>query len=85
MTNQVWEKAVIAIVKGNLRLLHVKKNLQWMVAEILHRFKFNENDLVTHQLCADYKISSLKEDSNSSRVNQAHDHIFAKNDKKVEA
>ena len=85
MTDQAWEKTTVAIVKGYRHLPYVKENPQWWVAELLDGFKSHENVLAAHQLRAENKISSLKEESNTSHANQGYDQLVAKNDKKVAA
>jgi hypothetical protein len=54
----------------------------WHVCELLDGFKLHENVLQAHELRANALIVSLKEESNSSHVNQGYDHLVAKNDKK---
>ncbi len=50
--------------------------------DLLDGFKSHENVLAAHELCACNKICSLKEESNTSHVNQGYDQLTAKRDKK---
>ena len=50
--------------------------------ELLDGFKSHENVLATHELRACNKIRSLKEESNTSHINQGYDQQTAKMDKK---
>ena len=61
---------------------HIKENEDWYIAELLDGFKSHENVLNAHKLQADNLIISLKEESNSSHVNQGYNQLTAKNDKK---
>jgi len=61
---------------------HIKENEDWYVTELLDGFKSHENVLNAHKLRADNLIIFLKEESNSSHVNQGYDQLTAKNDKK---
>jgi hypothetical protein len=60
----------------------MKENKDWYITELLDGFKSNENVLKAHKICADQLIISLKEESNSSQVNQGYDQPTVNNDKK---
>ena len=83
VTDVAWLEVSKAIVRGCRELPCIKENPQWHVAELLDGFKSHENVLAAHELRAQNNIDSLKEESNSSHVNQGHDQLVAKNDKKV--
>ena len=85
MTDEAWLKCAKAIVKGYRHLPYIKENPDWWVGELLDGFKSHENVLEAHELRAENKIRSLKEESNSSHANQGYDQLVAKNDKKVAA
>lgn len=82
MTDDAWLKVSMALVKGYRLLPYIKENPHWYVAELFDGFKSHENVLKAHELRFDAKIISLKEESNSSHVNQGYDQLVAKNDKK---
>ena len=50
--------------------------------ELFDGFKSHENVLKAHEIRAENKINSLKEESNSSHANQGYDQLTAKMDKK---
>ncbi len=82
MMDEAWLEASKSIVVGYRNLPHIKENQDWYVTELLDGFKSHENVLNAHKLQADNLIISLKEESNSSHVNQGYDQLTAKNDKK---
>ena len=82
ITDDAWLEASKAIVKGYRHLPFMKENKDWYITELLDGFKSNENVLKAHKICADQLIISLKEESNSSQVNQGYDQPTVKNDKK---
>ena len=51
------------------------------MVELLDGFKSHENVLDAHELRRDNKIRLLKEESNTSNVNQGYDQLAAKSDK----
>ena len=55
------------------------------MVELLDGFKSHGNVLEAHQLSADNKIISLKEESNTYHACQGYDQLAAKNDKRVAA
>ena len=82
MTDEAWLEALNSIVAGYHNLPHIKENEDWYITELLDGFKSHENVLNVHKLRADNLIISLKEESNSSHVNQGYNQLTAKNDKK---
>jgi hypothetical protein len=82
MIDEAWLEASKSIVDGYRQLPYIKENEDWYIAELLDGFKSHENVLNAHKLRADNLIISLKEESNSSHVNQGYDQLTAKNDKK---
>ena len=83
MTDDTWMKASRAIVRGYRQMPYIKENPDWWVCELLDGFKSHENVLEAHSLRRDNKIKSVKEESNTSHINQAYDQLVAKNDKKI--
>ena len=82
MTDEAWLEASKSIGAGYRQLPHIKENEDWYITELLDGFKLHENILNAHKLQADNLIISLKEESNSSHINQEYDQLTAKNDKK---
>ena len=82
MTDEAWLQASEAIVRGYRSLPYIAENKDWVMLELLDGFKSHENVLAAHQLRYDNKIMSLKEESNTSHVNQGYDQLTAKTDKK---
>ena len=64
---------------------YVKENKDWQIVELLDGFKSHENVLDANELRALNKVTSLKEESNTSHANQGYNQFVAKNDKKVAA
>lgn len=58
---------------GYISSLYIKENPMWHVCEFLDGFKSHENVHEAHELRANALIISLKEESNSSHVNQGYD------------
>jgi hypothetical protein len=50
----------------------IKENPQWWVCELMDGLKSHVNILGAHIICRDNKIISVKEESNTSHVNQAY-------------
>jgi hypothetical protein len=82
MTDDAWLKVSKAIVKGFCLMPLIKDNPNRHVAELLDGFRSHENVLEAHELHAQTLIISLKEESNSSYINQEYNQLVAKNDKK---
>ncbi len=83
MTDEAWLEASKSTVDGYRQLPYIiKENEDWYIAELLDGFKLHEIVLNAHKLRADNLIISLKEESNSSHVNQGYDQLTAKNNKK---
>jgi hypothetical protein len=82
MTDAAWLGVSKAIVQGYHQLLFMKENENWFIAKLLDGFKSHKNVLQAHKICADQLIISLKEESNSSHVNQGYNQLTAKNSKK---
>lgn len=82
MTDEAWLQLSKKIVEGYRLLPYIKENPMWHVCELLDGFKSHENVLEAHELRANALIISLKEESNSSHVNQGYDQLVAKTDKK---
>jgi len=82
MTIEAWEKMTPSVCKGlrNINAI-VTANSQWHMLEIFDGFGAHLSSLKAMQLRANSKISSLKEEGDSSHVNQAYDRFMAKSDK----
>ena len=75
------ENAYMTDKHGYISSLYIKENPMWHVCELLDGFKLHENVHEAHELRANALIISLKEESNSSHVNQGNDQLVAKTDK----
>jgi hypothetical protein len=82
MTDDAWLQVSKEIVKGYRLLPVIRENPEWYIAELLDGFKSHENVLGAHELLSNARIIWLKEESNSSHVNQGYDQLVAKYDKK---
>lgn len=81
MTTYVWELKPYTLLKGYLFILYLKDNLDWWYIEITDGFRAYHNSLVAMELRAENKYLSLKEEVDSSRVNQAYNKFVARGDK----
>jgi hypothetical protein len=75
----------LQIVLGyrELPYINIKWNPQWYCLELLDGFGSHTNSLEANELHAKYKVLSLKEEADSSHINQAYDRLTAKSDKRV--
>jgi hypothetical protein len=78
MTDETWMQATQAIVRGYREMPFIKEK---PVCELMDGFKSHKNVLGAHIICCDNNIISVKEESNTSHVNQAYDKLVAQNDK----
>ena len=82
MTIEAWEKITPMLMHGYRKInKYVEANPQWWSLEILDGFGAH---FALHYVMLErekHKIISLKEEGNSSHVNQAYDRLVAKNDK----
>lgn len=70
------------LVTGYRSLPYVKHNPDWWILEITDGFGAHHNSLYAMEYCAKNKCICLKEEGDSSHVNQAYNKFFAKGDKK---
>jgi hypothetical protein len=82
MTEEAWVQATPSVIKG-LRSSDpiVQANPQWWVLEVFDGHGPHTMSLPAMQLRYDSKILSLKEEGDSSQVNQAYDKFVAPADK----
>jgi len=82
MTIAAWEELTPSICKG-LRAInqYVANNPQWYMLEIFDGFGVHLSSYNAMKKRLDSKILSLKEEGDSSHVNQAYDKFVAKGDK----
>eukprot|EP00956_Cyclotella_meneghiniana_P037992 scaffold147505_cov79-Cyclotella_meneghiniana.AAC.1 len=83
MTNAAWIEISKKIVEGYRKLPYVVDNPQWWVLELVDGFNahiFNHEANVDR---FDKKVLSLKEEGDSSHINQAYDRLVARSDKAV--
>jgi hypothetical protein len=82
MTNKTWVELAPFIAKGIRLMPHIKDHSDWQVWLTLDRFS---SHLVTAGLepFTAANITIIKEEGDTSQVNQAYDQSVAKEDKKV--
>jgi hypothetical protein len=83
MTTDAWEEMTPSVCKG-LRNMnqYVAANPQWFMLEIFDGFGAHLASLPAMEQRFQSKILSLKEEGDSSHVNQAYDKFVAKSDKR---
>jgi len=84
MTIAAWEEMTPSVCKG-LHAINpfVVSNPHWYMLEIFDGFGAHLLSYNAMKICMDNKILSLKEEGDSSHVNQAYDKFVAKGDKAV--
>jgi hypothetical protein len=82
MTDEAWLEVSQSIVKGCRSMPYVADNPKWLMLGLLDCFKSHKNVLSANELHSDHNIWSLKEESNSSHLNQGYNQLTAKSDKK---
>ena len=86
MTEQAWETMTPSVIKGLRSASYtVNVNPQWWVLEVFDGFGPHTSSLSSMQMRFDNKIMSLKEEDDSSHVNQAYDKFVAVSDKAAKA
>ena len=81
MTEEAWLAMSPDIVKGYRAMPFIEWNPQWWVVEILDGFGAHLNNYEALKMRADAKIISIKEEGDSSSINQAYDKQVARSDK----
>ena len=81
MTDECWEKLSPQLIEGYRSLDYIKENPQWFCLEIFDGFGAHLNNIKALQMRLDRKIISVKEEGDSSSLNQAYDKFVAKSDK----
>ena len=62
----------------------IRENPQWWIVEIFDGFGAHQNNLLANTLRMESLILSLKEEGDSSSINQAYDKYVAKEDKRIQ-
>ena len=81
MTEESWLELSPLMSKGIRCMPFVQDNPQWWVLEILDGFGPHVSSLEAMKIREDHKILVLKEEGDSSHVNQAYDKFVALHDK----
>jgi hypothetical protein len=81
MTEEAWLELTPYICMGDRAMEIVRDNPQWWMLEILDGFGPHTLNLEAMQIRDNHKILCLKEEANSSHVNQTYDRNVAKGDK----
>ena len=81
MTEEAWLKMTPELVRGYRNMPFIQDNPQWYVVEIFDGFGAHLSNYDALKMRADAKIISIKEEGDSSSINQAYDKLVAKSDK----
>ena len=81
MTKECWMKMTLNVIRGLRHLSYIRENPQWYVIEIFDGFGAHLNNLVALQLRHEAKILSIKEEGDTSAINQAYDKLVTRSDK----
>jgi type II secretory pathway component PulJ len=84
MTDKAWEEMADNIVTGYRSLPIVRDNPSWWMIEIFDGFGAHLNNLPALKKRVINKILSLKEEGDSSSINQAYDKNMAREDKRIQ-
>ena len=83
MTSEAWEQSTDNVISGIRSMEYVRDNPQWWVLEIFDGVGSHLASLPAMQKRLESKILCLKEEGNSSHVNQVYDRDVAKSDKRA--
>ena len=84
MTIEAWEQMTPLLIEGYRKVnKYVEANPQWYMVDILDGFGAHHNSYLAMAARHSNKIISVKEEGDSSHVNQAYDNLVARNDKKT--
>jgi hypothetical protein len=81
MTEEAWKRMTPSLVKGLRAMPIVEANPQWWMLEIFDGFGPHLSSLAAMEIRHENKILSMKEEGDSSHVNQAYDKFVAMSDK----
>jgi hypothetical protein len=83
VTEEAWEEMTPFVIKGIRSMDVIKANPQWWVLEVFDGFGPHVSSYCAMKMRYESKILSLKEEADSSHVNQAYDRFVAKSDKSL--
>jgi hypothetical protein len=83
VTEEAWLEMTPFVIKGIRAIEIIKANPQWWVLEVFDGFGPHVSSYEAMKMRYDAKILSLKEEGDSSHVNQAYDKFVAKSDKSL--
>ena len=81
MTDEVYLKIVPRLAAGIWKMPIIKDHLNWWVLISLDGYRLHINIHEANQIFADHKILIIKEQGDSSQVNQAYDQFVVKKDR----
>jgi hypothetical protein len=84
MTDEAWDEIAPMAAKGIREMPVIRANPDWWVLEVFDGFGSHTSGLRAMKIRHSSKILSLKEEGDSSHVNQAYDKFVAKGDKATE-
>ena len=82
MTEDAWLKMTPDIIRGYRSMPFIEWNPQWWVVEIFDGFGAHLNNIDANKMRWDAKLISIKEEGDSSSINQAYDKQVARSDKR---
>jgi hypothetical protein len=83
MTDEAWDRMTPKVIEGIRALPFIAENPEWFVLEVFDGFSSHTSGYRACVRRYDSKILALKEEGDSSHVNQGYDKFVAKNDKAV--
>ena len=83
MTEEAWVEMTPRQIHGIKSLPYIQANPQWKCAELLDGFGAHFRNAEAMQMKADAGIICVKEEADSSHINQGYDKFVSKTDKKV--
>jgi hypothetical protein len=83
LTDSCWLEMTPNVIRGYRNMPYVRENPDWWMLEIVDGFGSHVSSLEASQMRWNAKILLIKEEGDSSSVNQAYDKLVAKEDKRV--
>ena len=83
MTDVAWNLMAESHSQGIRKMPYIKENPQWWALEIFDGYGSHVNNLKALEIREKHKILCVKEEGDSSAVNQAYDKYVAASDKRT--
>jgi hypothetical protein len=81
MTDEAWETMASLATEGIRSMPFIEDNPQWWALEVFDGFGSHTSGFRALEIRSNRKILCLKEEADSSHINQAYDKFVAKSDK----